>query len=257
MAAITICSDFGAQKMKYDSTSTVSPSICHDVMGPDAMILVFWMLNFKPTFSLSSFTFIKRLFSSSSLSAIRVVSSAYLMMNYVLTNGSSFLYHGHWIPFFSCFCFSVLSCHFPLKTLLQVSDKRTKRKLENAFIFFHHYLWAVGLWNLLVPKALKEPFLLPSAIFLVHHIPASATLPIDTHPDAPCLTDGRLSLPFLIRAHQWNLSVIRLFTYMFGLYLSVLSVFPFFLVGILGWFVFPWFLCASLAITTPARESSL
>ena len=33
-------------------------------MGPDAMILVFWMLSFKPTFSLSSFTFIKRLFSS-------------------------------------------------------------------------------------------------------------------------------------------------------------------------------------------------
>ena len=31
------------------------------------------MLSFKPTFSLSSFTFIKRLFSSSSLSAIRVV----------------------------------------------------------------------------------------------------------------------------------------------------------------------------------------
>ena len=46
-------------------------------MGPDAMILVFWMLNFKPAFSLSSFTFIKRLFSSSSLSAIRVVSLAY------------------------------------------------------------------------------------------------------------------------------------------------------------------------------------
>ena len=36
------------------------------------------MLSFKPTFSLSSYTFIKRLFSSSSLSAIRVVSSAYL-----------------------------------------------------------------------------------------------------------------------------------------------------------------------------------
>ena len=49
-------------------------------MGPDAMILVFWMLSFKPTFSLSSFTFIKRLFSSSSLSAIRVVSSAYLRL---------------------------------------------------------------------------------------------------------------------------------------------------------------------------------
>ena len=30
-------------------------------MGPDAMIFVFWMLSFKPTFSLSTFTFIKRL----------------------------------------------------------------------------------------------------------------------------------------------------------------------------------------------------
>jgi len=37
-------------------------------MGLDAMILVFWMLSFKPTFSLFSFTFIKRLFSSSLLS---------------------------------------------------------------------------------------------------------------------------------------------------------------------------------------------
>ena len=49
-------------------------------MGPDAMILVFWMLSFKPVTSLSSFTFIKRLFSSSSLSAIRLVSSAYLRL---------------------------------------------------------------------------------------------------------------------------------------------------------------------------------
>ena len=40
----------------------------------------FWLLSFKPTFSLSSFTFIKRLFSSSSLSAIRVVSSAHLRL---------------------------------------------------------------------------------------------------------------------------------------------------------------------------------
>ena len=46
-------------------------------MELDAMIWVFWILSFKPNFSLSSFTFIKRLFSSSSLSVIRVVSSAY------------------------------------------------------------------------------------------------------------------------------------------------------------------------------------
>ena len=50
------------------------------MMGPDAMILVFWVLSFKPTFSLFSFTFIKRLFSSSLLSAIRVASSAYLRL---------------------------------------------------------------------------------------------------------------------------------------------------------------------------------
>ena len=48
-------------------------------MGPDAMNLFFWMLSFKPTFSLSSFTFNKRLFSSL-LSSIRVVSSAYLRL---------------------------------------------------------------------------------------------------------------------------------------------------------------------------------
>ena len=48
-------------------------------MGPDAMIF-FWKLSFKPAFSFSSFTFIKRLFSSSSLSASRVVSSAYLRL---------------------------------------------------------------------------------------------------------------------------------------------------------------------------------
>ena len=53
------------QKIKSDTVSTVSPSISHEVMGPDAMIFVFWMLSVKPTFSLSSFTFIKRLFGFS------------------------------------------------------------------------------------------------------------------------------------------------------------------------------------------------
>ena len=60
--------------------SIFPPSICHEVMGPDAMVFVFQMLSFKPVFSLSSFTLIKRLFSSSSLSAIWVVSSAYLKL---------------------------------------------------------------------------------------------------------------------------------------------------------------------------------
>ena len=53
------------KKIKSVTFSTFPPSICHKVMESDAMILVFWMLCFKPAFSLSSFTFIKRLFSFS------------------------------------------------------------------------------------------------------------------------------------------------------------------------------------------------
>ena len=47
------------KKIKSIIASTFSPSVmCHEVMGPGAMIFVFWMLSFKPAFSLSSFTFI-------------------------------------------------------------------------------------------------------------------------------------------------------------------------------------------------------
>ena len=65
--------------IKSVSVSSVSPSICHEVMGPDAMTLVFQMLSFNMNFLLSSFTIIKR-FSSSSLSAVRMGSSAYLRL---------------------------------------------------------------------------------------------------------------------------------------------------------------------------------
>ena len=41
MAAVTICSDFGAQENKIFHVSAVSPSICLQVMGPDAIIFVF------------------------------------------------------------------------------------------------------------------------------------------------------------------------------------------------------------------------
>ena len=68
------------KKIKSITLFIVSPSIWHEVMEPDAVILVFCMLSFKPDFSLSSFTFIKRLFSSSLLSAIQVISSAYLRL---------------------------------------------------------------------------------------------------------------------------------------------------------------------------------
>ena len=85
MAVVTIPSGFGAQEKKKTVTVFISsPFICHEVMGPDAIIFVFWMLTFKTAFSLSSFTFIKRwkdlIFSSSSLFAIKVVLSAHLRL---------------------------------------------------------------------------------------------------------------------------------------------------------------------------------
>ena len=79
MAAVTICSDFGAPKNKVCHCFHCFPVYLLWSDGTWWMILFFWMLSFKPTFSLPSFTFIKRLFSSS-LSAIRVVSSAYLRL---------------------------------------------------------------------------------------------------------------------------------------------------------------------------------
>ena len=99
MAVVTVHSDFGAQENCFKflpfylsgsdgirlcdlgfTNVEFSPSIYHEVKGLGAMVLVFLILSFKPDFSLFSFTFTKRLFSSSSLSVIRVVSSAYLRL---------------------------------------------------------------------------------------------------------------------------------------------------------------------------------
>ena len=68
------------KKRKSVTTSTFPPSIWHEVMGLDTLILAFLIFSLKFVLSLSSFTLIKRVFSSSSLSAIRVVSSAYLRL---------------------------------------------------------------------------------------------------------------------------------------------------------------------------------
>ena len=81
MAAITICSDFGAPKNKVCHCIHCCPiylprsdgTRCHDISFLN-------IKSFKLVFSLSSFTLINRLFSSSLLSPIRVVSSAYLRL---------------------------------------------------------------------------------------------------------------------------------------------------------------------------------
>ena len=41
MAAVTICSDFGDLKIKSVIVAVVFPSVCHEVMGLDAMIFIF------------------------------------------------------------------------------------------------------------------------------------------------------------------------------------------------------------------------
>ena len=77
------------------------PFICHDMMRLDAMIFIFWMLSFKQTFSFSSFTFIKRIFSFSLVSATRVVSSAHQGIDISSGNLESTL---------NIFQFSILPC---------------------------------------------------------------------------------------------------------------------------------------------------
>ena len=72
------------KEIKSVIISTAYPSIHREVMGPDAMILFFSTLSFKPAFSLFSLTLIKRLFSSSLLSAMRVMLSAYLRLLIIL-----------------------------------------------------------------------------------------------------------------------------------------------------------------------------
>ena len=68
------------KEIKSITVSIVSPTIWQEVMRLGAMILIVWMLSFKPAFSLSSCTFINMLFNSSLLSALMMVSSAYLML---------------------------------------------------------------------------------------------------------------------------------------------------------------------------------
>ena len=75
MATVTICSDFRVQEEEVCHCFYLSPFFLPRSDGSDDMTLVFLIFSFKPAFSLSSFTLIK-FFSSSSLSAIRVVSSA-------------------------------------------------------------------------------------------------------------------------------------------------------------------------------------
>ena len=80
MAEVTILRDFEAEENKTCHCFHFFPFCLSWSATLNIMILVLWMLSFKAAFLLSSFTFIKRLLSSSSLSAISVLSSASLRL---------------------------------------------------------------------------------------------------------------------------------------------------------------------------------
>ena len=71
------------KERKSATASTFSPSICQEIMRPNAMILVFLMLSFNRALLLSSFTLIRKLFISYSLT-IRVVSSTLKLLIFFL-----------------------------------------------------------------------------------------------------------------------------------------------------------------------------
>ena len=142
MGAVTICNAFGAQENSFVTASTFYPSICHEVMRLDAIILVFWTFNFKPTFLLFSFTLIKRLFSSS-LSAIRVVSSGITSQ---ISEPANLLSH-NW-PFAS------MDCSLPGSSIHGIFQARV---LEWVAISFSITTPNLPNWAFLVAQLVKNP----------------------------------------------------------------------------------------------------
>ena len=126
MASVTICSNFGAKKTQNSHCFHCFPIYLPWSYGPICQDLLFWILSFKPAFSLSSFTLIKRLFNSSLLSAMKVVSSAYLKLLIFL---SEIL-----IAAYSSSCLEIHIMYFAYK--LNKQDLRAFASVGRIFFFF-------------------------------------------------------------------------------------------------------------------------
>ena len=97
MAAVTICSDFRAQEEEICHCVHLFPFYLLWSNEAGCVILVFLIFSFKLTLSLSSFTLAKRLLSSFSLSAIRVVPSVSLrLLTFLLPTGFQLGTHPAW-----------------------------------------------------------------------------------------------------------------------------------------------------------------
>ena len=154
-AVVTICNDFGDQENKVCHSFHCFPIYLLWRDGTRCPNLHF--LSFKPAFLLSSFTFIKRFFSSSSLSSIRKVSSAYsrllIFLPTVLTPScASFspalcmMYSGYklnkqgdyiqsWCTFFPVLNQSIVPC--PVLSLLDL----------HAYMYGYNWVPLLSTWN--------------------------------------------------------------------------------------------------------------
>ena len=153
-----------SQRVRPDWVTNTTHKICHEVVGLDAMILVFWMLSFKPAYSLSFFTFIKRLLSPSLLYDIKMVSSAYLrllifspailipaaessssafhMMHSVYNLNKQSDKYTAWtysFPNFEPVCYSMSSSNYCFLSCIQVSQEVG---IPISLRLFHNLLWS-------------------------------------------------------------------------------------------------------------------
>ena len=127
------------KKKKSVPTSTFSLSIYHAVMGPDVMILVcccffFLIFSLKPALSLSSFIFIKRLFSSSSLSAIGVVGVIYQCPLYLVS-------WWYWVQLCPCSFSICWICPFLIEECWSLWLQWWLHLFLSAVLFLTHVFW--------------------------------------------------------------------------------------------------------------------
>ena len=141
------------KRRKSITASTFSPSVCHEVMGPDAIILVFWMLSFKPAFILLFHPSSRGSLVSLHFSAIRVVSSPYLRLLIFLPailipacDSSSLAFH----MMYSVYRTFLVATYFPhnlVSTALWIIFKHKFHSvlplLNSPLAFFMTMLWAL------------------------------------------------------------------------------------------------------------------
>ena len=159
--------NFGAEENKICHCFHIFPICLPWSDGPDATRFVFWMFSFKPAFPLSSFTFIKRFFSSFSLSAIKVVSSAYprlLFLPAVL------------IPDCGLSGWQSAWCTPHISQISQVTIRSLDYFLSQFWMFFQIYVTTcICLWPFFF-FWLSNTLLYESNIFCFVHLPAAGHL---------------------------------------------------------------------------------